>query len=270
MGEIQRVMRLLEENSIQPKRAFGQNFLIDEPTIAKIIDNVSCEDYDTVLEIGPGLGALTLPLSEKARKLIAVEADRDMAEILSRLLEGKENVTLINEPFEHWSHDGLNTDNLLIIGNLPYNLTTKLLELTTQMNAKRLGFMVQKEVAEKLDYVKDDPRNNALSAYLALLGKLEIVTFVPRGYFYPIPKVDSAFIKLDIENNVDFKVFKALKKLYTNPNKTISNNIKNAFSEDVFKAVESEFSFLMSKRSRQLSIEETKLLGTKLAELDIL
>lgn len=270
MGEIQRVIKLLEDHSIQPKRAFGQNFLIDEPTISTIIDSLSAEDYETVVEIGPGLGALTLPLSAKAKKLIAVEADRDMANILGDIIKDKENVSLINTPFEHWNHDDLNSDNLLIVGNLPYNLTTKLLELTIQMNAKRLGFMVQKEVAEKLRYIPDNKENNALSAYLALLGNLEIVTFVPRGYFYPIPKVDSAFIRLDIENNVDFKVFKALKKIYTNPNKTILNNVKNTFSKEAFETISNQYPALMTKRARQLTVEETNLLGTKLKDLDIL
>lgn len=77
--------------------------------------------------------------------MIAVEADRDMASILSKELKDSENITLINEPFEHWNHDGLDTTNLLVIGNLPYNLTTKLLELTTQIGAKTLGFMLQKK-----------------------------------------------------------------------------------------------------------------------------
>uniref|UniRef100_A0A8C5NJL7 rRNA adenine N(6)-methyltransferase n=1 Tax=Junco hyemalis TaxID=40217 RepID=A0A8C5NJL7_JUNHY len=122
--EIQRVMKLLEDYSIQPKRAFGQNFLIDESIIEKIINSLDVEKYETVLEIGPGLGALTIPLRKRAKRMIAVEADRDMASILSKELKDSENFTLINEPFEHWNHDGLDTTNLLVVGNLPYNLTT--------------------------------------------------------------------------------------------------------------------------------------------------
>ena len=112
MSEIQRVMKLLEDNSIQPKRAFGQNFLIDESIIEKIINSLDVKNYETVLEIGPGLGALTIPLKERAKRMIAVEADRDMASILSKELKDSENITLINEPFEHWNHDGLDTTNL--------------------------------------------------------------------------------------------------------------------------------------------------------------
>lgn len=270
MSEIQRVMKLLEDNSIQPKRAFGQNFLIDESIIEKIINSLDVEDYETVLEIGPGLGALTIPLKKRAKRMIAVEADRDMASILSKELKDSENFTLINEPFEHWNHDGLDTTNLLVVGNLPYNLTTKLLELTTQLGSKTLGFMLQKEVADKLKYTPNSPENSALSAYLALLGDAQIITYVPRGDFYPIPKVDSAFIKIDIKNNVDFKIYKELKKIYLNPNKTIHNNVKNGYSKEVLEAIEKALPDLVNKRARQLSVEETKIIGEKLADLDIL
>lgn len=270
MTELQRVLKLLEDNSIEPKRAFGQNFLINEDSIDKIIDSLNIENYDTVLEIGPGLGALTLPLKKKAKKLIAVEADRDMANILSTIIKDSNNVTLINVPFEHWDHKGLNTSNLLVVGNLPYNLTTKLLELTTQLGAKTLGFMVQKEVADKLQYVPNSSTNNALSAYLAILGDVELVVNVPKGYFYPIPKVDSAFVKINIKNNESFEVYKQLKKLYLNPNKTIHNNIKNGYKKEVLEQIEKDFPNLIDKRARQLTVEEIKNLGEKLVSLSIL
>lgn len=271
MSELQRVLNLLERNHMEPKRSFGQNFLVNEDSIDKIIDSLKAEDYNTVLEIGPGLGALTLPLIDKAKKLIAVEADRDMFTLLSSLVEGKKNVTLINAPFEHWDHKGLDTTNLLIVGNLPYNLTTKLLELTSQLNAETLGFMVQKEVADKLLYVPNSPENNALSAYLAILGDVEIVLSVPKGSFYPIPKVDSAFVRINIKHKESFDVYKQLKKLYLNPNKTLHNNIKNGYKKEIFDAIEKDFpSFLFEKRARQLTVDEIKNLGEKLCSLSIL
>ena len=92
----QRVRSLLESRGLLPKRAFGQNVLVDQGTIAAIVGHFDIASYDTVVEIGPGLGALTLPLAQRARKLVAVEADRDMAQILAVLLKDDANATVVN------------------------------------------------------------------------------------------------------------------------------------------------------------------------------
>lgn len=271
MAELQRILKLLSDNNIEPKRSFGQNFLIDEPTISKIIDSLDVPSFDTVLEIGPGLGALTIPLQQKAKKMIAVEADRDMYSILSLQMKDKQNFTLVNAPFEHWDHCSLDNTNLLVAGNLPYNLTTKFLELTSCLGAKKLGFMLQEEVAKKIEFKQGSPDSNALASYLALLGDVSVVTYVPRGYFYPVPKVDSAFVKIDIKNNVDFKIYKVLKLIYMNPNKTLRNNIKNGFHSDaLLSSLDVKYPDLLVKRAHQLSLNELKSLSEYISSQSVI
>lgn len=270
MAELQRILSLLAEHNIEPKRSFGQNFLVDEAFIEKILDALDASSYDVVLEIGPGLGALTLPLSKRARKLVAVEADRDMVACLSPLIEGAKNTALINCPFERWDRKELGEGDLLIVGNLPYNLTTRLLEATSQMSAKKLGFMVQKEVAEKLSPSPGGRADNALSAYLSMMGPASLLGPVPRGSFYPVPNVDSCFVIVDIQNQVDFSIYQVLKQLYSKPNKTIRNNLKKSFWDGALEKVEGTLGPLLEKRARQLSKREREDLSKTLVDASIL
>ena len=261
--EFQTVRNLLESVGAHPKRAYGQNFLIDRGAIADIVSLFDLSAYDTVVEIGPGLGALTLPLSRQAKHLIAVEADRDMVTLLTRRLAGVDNVTVVASPFEHWDHQGID-GRLAVLGNLPYNLTTKLLELAVQMGAESLGFMVQREVADKLTY---DPKRtdcSPLALYLHLLGGVRASVDVPRGAFYPVPGVDSTFIAIDVKENVPFAAYVGFKKLLLTPNKKLANVLPQVVSDPELRAELAErYVALMPLRARQ--VEPEKLLPLALA-----
>lgn len=250
--EFVRVKGLLDENGLEPKRAFGQNFLIDKDVIDKIVDFFPVESFDYVVEIGPGLGTLTIPLAKKAKKLIAVEADKDMTRILGKIFAGQANVMIVNEPFEHWDSKGL-SGNILLLGNLPYNLTTKLLECATKIKASSMGFMVQKEVANRLSYSIGSKDNGALSCYLALLGKVQTLVEAPKGCFYPIPKVDSAFVTLKLDNIVSFDVYRGLKYLFLTPNKKLENVLVNLVGEDKAAGLKANYPTLMAERARQIN-----------------
>lgn len=264
--EFHRVRALLDEAHIEPKRAFGQNFLIDSDAIETIVSAFDVGSYDKVIEIGPGLGALTLPLAKKAKDLLAIDADRDMAAILSKIVSDKPNVTVINVPFEHWEPKDLPA-KLLLIGNLPYNLTTRLLECCLAIHASDLGFMVQKEVADKLDYVTGEKDCNALSCFLAMVGTVKQIAFVPRGCFYPIPKVDSAFVSLHIERKVPFEAYVGLKRLFLTPNKTLQNALRQTFSDPVkLTELGQKYAALMEKRTRQLTPNTLLPLALDVAE----
>lgn len=250
--EFLRVKGLLDENGLDPKRAFGQNFLIDKDVIDKIVGFFPVESFDCVVEIGPGLGALTIPLAKRARKLIAVEADKDMTRVLTKVLAGQANVSLVNEPFEHWDGKGLE-GKILLLGNLPYNLTTRLLECATKIKAAAMGFMVQKEVANRLSYIVGNKDNGALSCYLALLGDVQTLVEAPKGCFYPIPKVDSAFVTLKLQNIVPFDIYKGLKYLFLTPNKKLENVLANLVEEDKATGLKAKYPKLMAERARQVN-----------------
>ncbi|MFA6830504.1 MAG: rRNA adenine dimethyltransferase family protein, partial [Bacilli bacterium] len=151
ISEKARVEGLLKEYGFAAKKSFGQNFLISEGIIKRIVTSMTPEDYDVVIEIGPGLGALTLPLSQKSKKLIAVDADRDMIKILSDITADKTNITLVQSDFLRFDPDAYSSmDKRMFIGNLPYNITSELFEYFLQKGFCSCGAMVQKEVADKL------------------------------------------------------------------------------------------------------------------------
>lgn len=265
MKEFERVRKLLDDYRIEPKRAFGQNFLIDSDTIGTIVGSFDIPSYDTVIEIGPGLGALTIPLADRAAKMIAVEADRDMASVLQDILKGRTNVRLINQPFEHYEPNE-DFGRLLIIGNLPYNLTSKLIGCASKMKASELGFMVQKEVGDKLQYKPGDKENSALSCYLGLLGEVKEICYVPRGCFYPIPKVDSCFVSLKIKRQVPYDVFKGLKVLFSTPNKKLGNVLReNVKDPEKLSRLVSDHEDILAMRARQLEPERLEKLALETA-----
>ncbi len=254
--EFQTVRALLDSVGAHPKRAFGQNFLIDRGAIGDIVSLFDFSAYDTVVEIGPGLGALTLPIAKQAKRLIAVEADRDMVTLLTKRLAGADNVTIVASPFEHWDHQGIE-EKLAVIGNLPYNLTTKLLELAVQMKAQTLGFMVQREVADKLTYNPKRTDCSPLALYLHLLGGIAASVAVPRGCFYPVPGVDSTFIAIEVKQNIPFTAYLGFKKLLLTPNKKLANVLPQVVADPEKRAqLMEQYAELMHLRARQVAPEK--------------
>lgn len=246
------IQATLRKNGIEPKRAFGQNFLVDSDAINTIVSSFDVESYDTVIEIGPGLGALTFPLVKRAKRFIAIEADRDMVKALTPELAKYPNAALLNVPFEKWVNEE-DLGKLLVIGNLPYNLTSKLIGCASKLNAMDLGFMVQKEVGDKLQYQVGNKDCQALSCYLALLGEVKQVCYVPRGCFYPIPKVDSCFVSLHIERSVPFEAYQGLKLLFMTPNKKLGNVIKESISDvSALASIQEKYASLLTLRARQV------------------
>jgi 16S rRNA (adenine1518-N6/adenine1519-N6)-dimethyltransferase len=227
MNEKQRIDAVMKEYGLYAKKSFGQNFLINEGIIRKIVESMNPEAYDHVIEIGPGLASLTLPLSKKAKDLVAVDADRDMVKVLTNLFKDSENVKIIQSDFLRFNPNEYSTaKDRIFIGNLPYNITSELLEYMLQKGFIAAGCMVQKEVADKLTYVPGKKDNNALGAFIKANGELSLVTFVDRSCFNPAPNVDSAFIRIDMHKKVPFTLYPVFKAFFKDPNKTISNCLR--------------------------------------------
>ncbi len=193
---------LLEARGLKPKPHFGQNFLTDRNLAAKIAELATTPPGGTVVEIGAGLGALTGPLVERAARVVAIERDRDLAPALRAEL---------GDAIERGALHVVETDAkradyraLLeggprphaIAGNLPYQLTGPLLELTVGLAGAidRAVYMVQLEVAERLRAPADGEHYGALSVFVQAAFTVERAFVVRRGAFYPQPNVDSAVI----------------------------------------------------------------------------
>ncbi|MGB2757517.1 MAG: 16S rRNA (adenine(1518)-N(6)/adenine(1519)-N(6))-dimethyltransferase RsmA [Acidimicrobiia bacterium] len=183
-----------------PQRSRGQNFLVDGNLALSLVRFAEIRPDDTVLEIGPGLGSLTLPLAAVAQRVIAVEIDEHLVPLLTANLEvaGCDNVAVIVRDARAVDYSALTPPPTVVVGNLPYNIGTQLtLELLDRVpSADRFIVTVQHEVAERFTAVPRTKAYGAVSVKIAAYGAASIVTTLPPTVFYPRPNVDSAAVRI--------------------------------------------------------------------------
>jgi 16S rRNA (adenine1518-N6/adenine1519-N6)-dimethyltransferase len=179
-----------------PRKRFGQNFLIDDSVVTAIIDSVAPQRGDLVVEIGPGMGALTRPLARRLDHLHVIEIDRDIISWLEAEFPGK-GVTVHGGDALRFDFGALGT-RLRVIGNLPYNISTPLLfQLASHVRAIRdIHVMLQKEVVERMVAAPSTSEYGRLSVMLQYRFEMEWLLDVPAAAFKPAPKVESAVVRL--------------------------------------------------------------------------
>ena len=218
------------------RKRFGQHFL--EPAwVVKLVESLSPAPEDTFLEIGPGRGALTRPLSSRVRRIVAVEIDRDLAAHLREDLPS--TVRVVEADFLDLDLDALLSDEprpVRVVGNLPYNVSSPILFKLLHASAEgRLlsdaTLMLQKEVAERLVAVPGTGDYGALAIQVALLADVERVLTLPPGAFRPPPKVTSAVVRLtfrapreDVGNLATFE--RLVRGIFLQRRKTLLNALK--------------------------------------------
>lgn len=231
------------KNAPKPKKSLGQNFLTDNLAIDTVVEAINPQPQDTIVEIGPGHGELTLPLLKSGAKVIAIEKDSSLArklvgslaeEIHKKQLEVIEGDALKILPSLFANELKSQRANKLV-GNIPYYITGFLLRTISELEHKPASIVltIQKEVAERICAVPGEM--NLLAASVQFWGKPEIIKIIPRESFYPIPKVDSAVIKIvpshkPIANSEKYYSF--IKTLFKQPRKTILNNLRELFSAE--------------------------------------
>jgi len=198
--------RLLKEFDIQPKKSLGQNFLTDQRALERIVEAAELTPEDIVLEIGPGLGALTRLLAERAGRVIAVELDQRLVEVLRQTATAKAD--LPNVEIIHGDVLELNPADLVrqhrtdlqykVVANLPYYITSAILRhlLTAEVRPKLMVVTVQLEVAQRITAQPGDM--SLLAVSVQFYGRPRIVARIKAGSFYPSPQVDSAVIRIDL------------------------------------------------------------------------
>ena len=246
---------------MKAKKSLGQNFLKSEPALKKIVETGEIEEGDTVLEIGPGKGALTAKLLERAGKVVAVEKDRDLVEYLrtkfgeeigSGRLELVEGDILDFEPGRDKKYK--------IVANIPYNITGAVLKkfLTARDQPERMVLLIQKEVAQRI--VAQDGRESILSISVKAYGDPKMIMKVPARYFSPAPKVDSAVISIKNisrrvfkENSLDeAKFWEVVRAGFAHKRKKLSSNLKILSPKWKIKDTEE----LGNKRAEELNLKE--------------
>jgi len=186
------------------KKRLGQNFLKSDSIIQRIIETLDIKPGDTVVEVGPGRGALTLPLSKTNARIIAVEFDRDMMGYLGKLLRGYDNVSIVNADFLTWEPADSDLNRFKLVGNLPFNLSSPVMEWTARHaeSIDRAVFMVQKEVAERICSVPGGKDWSPLGIFTQLVYDARLAFEVGPENFSPPPKVMSAVIELTPRQDV--------------------------------------------------------------------
>lgn len=225
-----------------PRKRFGQNFLQDQGVIHSIIDAVNPLSGDTLIEIGPGLGALTKPLLARCGQLHVVEIDRD---IIAKLRVNFPDSLSIHEgdalTFDFNSIPG----SKKIIGNLPYNISTPLLFHLASYSSQVIDmhFMLQKEVVERMVAVPSTADYGRLSVMLQYCFAMESLFIVPPQAFWPPPKVESAVVRMlpqpgrcGLAQNEELFA-QLVKQAFAQRRKTLRNNLKNLVNQQQFDAV---------------------------------
>ena len=233
---------IMKKYHIKANKNLGQNFLIDEQVIEKIVNASEITKEDCVIEIGPGLGTLTKELLEKAGKVISIELDKKMITILKDRFALYDNFELIN-------NDVLQVDlkniiltekekglkNVKVVANLPYYITTPIIMklLEEKLDLESITVMVQKEVADRLIAIPSDKETGAITYSVYYYAKGEEILEVPKTSFIPEPEVTSKVIKLNIRKEPPIKVkspevlFRIIKCAFMQRRKTLLNALVN-------------------------------------------
>jgi 16S rRNA (adenine1518-N6/adenine1519-N6)-dimethyltransferase len=256
----------------KPKKFFGQNFLVDDNISKKIIKQIEPFEEDTVLEIGPGQGALTKHLAGNCKKYIAIEIDKDISEML-KIKFGKK-AQIINEDFLKYDLSQFNNP-VKIIGNLPYNIASEILFKLFDHREKIISavLMVQKEFAKRIVASPDTKDYGILSVQTQAFSRPEFLFNVPPTVFFPKPKVTSSVIKLVFSENVynisDINTFKTLvRSAFSKRRKILKNSLAVFFGEYKLNYDDYEAFFDFNRRAENVTVKQYVNLTNRIFEKD--
>ncbi|MDO4300106.1 MAG: 16S rRNA (adenine(1518)-N(6)/adenine(1519)-N(6))-dimethyltransferase RsmA [Clostridia bacterium] len=274
--------QIIKKYEFNFKKNFGQNFLVDERVLEKIVGAADINENDLVIEVGPGIGTLTQAMAKKAGKVVSVEIDKTLVPILGELLADYDNIEIINEDILKVDinelierHKGM---NVKMAANLPYNITTPIIMniLEKHIPMESLTVMIQKEVAYRMNAKPSTKDYGSLSLVTQYYCEPYLVANVPQNCFMPRPNVDSAVIKLTIlkEPRVNVKneqfMFDFIKAAFSQRRKTLVNCIFSSGmlglnKEELGKAL-NELGYDERVRGESLTLEDYAKISDKMLE----
>lgn len=261
------VKRLLRQSGLKARKSLGQHFLIDETVLKTIIEAAELSQEDTVIEVGPGPGIVTVELVRNAGSVIAVELDTRLASLLTRRLSSLANLRVINADILKVDLSQLlegESSKYKVVANLPYYITSPVLRYFVEASPKPslMVVMVQKEVGEAI--VAGPGDMSLLAVSLQVYSKPKIISYVPAQSFYPEPKVDSVILRLDLLPEPAVKVpdmdgfFEVVRCGFSAPRKQLHNSLAHGLG-----IKPAEVALLLEKadidpkrRAETLSLEE--------------
>lgn len=253
--------------NIKPKKSLGQNFLTDKNIVKRIIKASDLKPNEIVLEIGPGFGILTKELAKTAKKVIAVEKDKKLCEILKQELKEYKNIEIINADILKDNYK-LPTINYKLVANLPFNIASAVIRkfLEQKSKPKQMILMVQKEVAQKI--TAKPPKMSVLAVSVQVYAQVKTLFYVSKDYFYPKPKVDAAILRIVPWINADLKqidadkLFRVVRAGFSSPRKQLINNLSkglNIEKQEITKWLEKN-NIDPKRRAETLTINDWKKL----------
>lgn len=259
------VQGLLKRYDLRPDKSLGQNFLINPHYLTLVADAGNISDTDVVLEIGAGLGNLTLHLAERAKEVIAVEIDPKLIPILQDITSSNENIRILQgDILKIKLEDLLPSQDFQVVANIPYYITSNLMRHITsgQNRPQRMVLTIQKEVAERI--IAPSGKLSLLALSIQVYGNPSLVSKVPAGAFYPIPKVDSAILRVDFfpmplipENQLD-TFFKLTRAGFSQKRKKLRNSLSAGLNieKEVAEILLTEVEIDSNRRAETLSLQE--------------
>lgn len=259
--------RRRENGGIHYKHDLGQHFLYDEGLLRSLVAATGVTKEDCVLEIGPGAGTLTKCLCEAAGKVIAIEVDHDVIPFLRVNTEGFDNLTIVEGDVRKLDlHEVCAPlgENFYVIANIPYNITTPIFEMLwdSGLPIRQISVMIQKEVGEKLMAAPSTELYGILSVRCQLLCEPSLVQVVPAECFTPPPKVDSAFVRLDMRKEPPLPVkdekllMRMVKAGFGMRRKTLTNALKGVVDGEKLRAALEAAGLPANVRGEALSVEQ--------------
>ena len=240
LGNAKSTAEVIKKYDFSFQKRYGQNFLIDEHVLDKIIDAADITEEDGVIEIGPGIGTMTQRLCERAKKVVAIEIDKELIPILKDTLSGYDNVKVIHGDVMKTDLDKILADDFTgmkvkVVANLPYYITTPIVMnlLEQRVRVSSITIMVQKEVAQRMQAGPGTKDYGALSLAVQYYADTYIAANVPPNCFMPRPKVGSAVIRLDVREKsavdvADEKLmFELIRGAFNQRRKTLVNAVAN-------------------------------------------
>ena len=256
---IKTVTTLLSVKKIKPSKSYGQNFLVDKNIVDKIVNAINYKTKPSILEIGPGLGVLTKEIENKANDITVVEIDKLMIEILQTQL--KESTKIVNQDILKFNLVQSFVGHLTIVGNLPYYITTEIIEKVYESSSfiDEFVLMIQQDVATKILNLKQGKDLSFVSIISNYAFEVELVTDVSKNSFYPIPNVDSSVLKMTskkikIDDLLNFKTF--IIKLMKQRRKTVLNNLKEMYPTELAVKILVDSSLEPTIRAEKLTMNQ--------------
>ncbi len=255
------LLHLCQKYGLRPSKQYGQNFLLNEEVIEKMVEAGEINKKDIVVEVGPGFGVLTLLLCEKAGKVLAYEIEKKIASYWEERVKEYKNLEII------WGNvlrsKKLKVESYKVVANLPYQITSQVIRFFLEQENKpeSMVVMVQKEVGERICAKPGDL--SVLGISVQYYGEPEMIQIVNREDFYPAPKVDSAVIKIKIKKDLpeidENKFFALVRAGFINKRKLLSKNLQNYLGKKNKEAIGKAFEkmgFSNNVRAQELSVED--------------